>query len=83
MANPKVALRIRELRDQVTAGKAWTFQRGMEEVETNIAQARQANQHAAAHRATETALKLSGLLDRQTEDQVPITKVTIVVQSRE
>lgn len=78
-ADSKVLARIRELRDQITAGKAWSFQHGMEEVETNITQARELNQMAAAIRGTEQALKLSGLLVERPADQVTITKVTVVL----
>ena len=35
-----ITARIQELRDQITAGKAWSFARGMNEVETNISTAR-------------------------------------------
>ena len=80
MQNNDVATRIRELRDQITAGKAWSFQHGMEEVETNITKARELNQMSAAIRGTEQALKLSGLLvERPAEATVQITKVTVVL----
>ena len=49
-ANSKVLARVQELRDQITAGKAWSFARGMEEVETNISMARNRGQLSAAIR---------------------------------
>lgn len=60
--HPEVSLRIHELRDQLTAGKAWSFAHGMEEVETNITKARELNQRSAAIRGTQPALKPFGLL---------------------
>ena len=83
MQNNDIATRILELRDSVTAGKAWSFQHGMEEVETNITQASELNQMSAAIRGTEQALKLSGLLTERPPDTVAITKVTVILSSRD
>ena len=81
VSDGKVGARIQELRDQIAAAKAWSFQRGMDEVETNISKAREINQMAAAIRGTEQALKLSGLLTERPQDQpVQITKVTVVLR---
>ena len=80
-SDSKVLARIRELQDQIAAGKAWSFQSRMDEVKTNIAKAREVNQMVAAIRGTEQALKLSGLLTERPQDQsVQITKVTVVLR---
>ena len=78
-ADSKVVARVTELRNQITAGKAWSFAHGIEEVETNITKARQLNQMAAAIRGTEQALKLSGLLEAQPQGPGQITKVTVIL----
>lgn len=72
----KVLARIQELRDRITAGKVWSFAKGMDEVETIMTMARDKGQIAAAIRGTEQALKLSGLLTERPPDQVAVTKVT-------
>ena len=80
IAHPKVAFRIRELRDQVTTGEAWSFERSMEEVETDISMAREQGQTSAAVRGTEQAMKLSGLLTYPPKDvPIQITQVTVVL----
>ena len=79
-AESKVVARIQELRDKVTAGKAWTFEQGMNQIETNIDLARRDKQHGAARASTRDAIELSGLLDRpQGPPDVKITKVTVVL----
>ena len=88
-SQPKVAARIQELRDEVTSGviasRLWDIERGMTEVEKNIAMARERGQMSAAAGSTRDALKLSGLLsDKPPEpDAVRITKVTVVLNHRE
>ena len=80
MEHGQVAVRIQELRSQITAGKAWSFARGMDEVETNIRLARAVGQMGPARTATRDALEMSRLLDPKAPDQqVTITKVTVVL----
>ena len=79
-----VALRIRELRDQVTAGlveaRAWDRIRLIDEAETNLQLAREANQIAPANKAVEIIARLTGNLDGPVSDtSVKITKVTVVL----
>ena len=75
-----IATSIQELRDQITAGQAWTFAKGMTEIETNIANARRDKQHGPARASTRDALEMSRLLDAKESSQpVPITKVTVIL----
>ena len=62
-ANPEVAMRILELRDQITAAKAWSFETGLSEIETNIRLSRFIGQMGPARAATKDALEMIGLVD--------------------
>ena len=80
MQDNDIATRIKSLQDAVTAGKAWSFEQGMEEVETNIRLSRQLSQMGPARAATKDALELSGLLDQpQGLADIKITKVTVIL----
>ena len=67
--NPKIATRILELRDAVTTAKAWSFEQGMEEIETSLRLSRFLGQTAAARAFTKDAFEISGLLDPKAPDQ--------------
>ena len=80
MQNSDIAARVQGLRDQVTAGKAWTFEQGMEEVETNIRLSRFLGQMGPARAATKDGLEMSGLLEAPKPGaDIKITKVTVIL----
>ena len=80
MQNHDISVRIAELRNQITAGKAWTFEQGMNQIETNIDLARRDKQHGAVRASTRDAIELSGLLDKpQGAADIKITKVTVIL----
>ena len=80
MQQSDIAVRIQALRDQITASKAWSFERGMREIEANIELARIANQLGPARASTRDALEMSRLLEQPKDaGKVAITKVTVVL----
>ena len=84
----QVSVKIAELKaaaqsqfiERQTESGIWSVERAFSEVETNLSLARDEKQLSAANKATEQALKLSGLLaDKPREGEVSIHKVTVIL----
>jgi hypothetical protein len=85
-ANSKIAARIQELRNTVTAAaladRAWDRLRLIAEADVNMLGARQDHQWAAANGALATIGKATGLLDAQQPDTgVQVTKITVILNT--
>ena len=82
--HPKVSPRIQELRQAteaaLSAKRLWTTEKLVEEAEVNLIAARKGKHLGSANGALELIGRVTGLLGgKHQEPQVPITRVTIVL----